>query len=238
MRLTVGPLPAAVYWRRRLLVLSVLVLVILAIVYACTGGSQAGDQAEPGASDPAASATTDPSATPTDDASGDPAEPATATTTPSPTAPPTPSAFTLPVAAVTGPCTNSELELTASANPSNPTVGVGANFTLKIKNISSRTCVRDIGGAMQELILRQSDGVIVWSSDDCGANNDHFDEEFVPGHERTFTRRWDGYVTRDGTGQPACGLAVKPNTGNYELVARLGDLLSAPAPVDVNSSGA
>lgn len=220
MRLTVGPLPAAVYWRRRLLVLSVLVLIILAIVYACTGGSEAGDQAEPAPSDPETGSPT-----------------ATATTTPSRTVTPTPTAFTLPVAAATGPCTNSELELTAVANPSNPTVGVGADFTLKIKNISNRTCVRDIGGAMQELMLRRGD-VIVWSSDDCGANNDHFDEQFAPGHERTFTRRWDGYVTRSGSGEPACGLAVKPDTGSYELVARLGDLTSTPVTVDVNSSGA
>jgi hypothetical protein len=226
MPLTVGPLPAAVYWRRRLLVLGVLLLVILGIVYACTTGAGAGNQADPG-----------PTVTGTPDPTGSADATATPAPTPSPTASPTPTAFTLPVTDATGPCTDAEIELVAGASPSNPTVGVGADFSLRIKNISNRTCVRDIGGAMQELQLLQGD-LIVWSSDDCGANQDHFDETFTPGHERTFTRRWDGYVTRSGAGETLCGSGVKPNAGNYELVARLGNQTSAPLAVDVNSSGA
>jgi len=226
MRLTVGPLPAAIYWRRRLLVLAALVLVVVAIIYACTSGPGTGNQAGP---EP--SRTTVPASAPAS------SESATPTTTPSPTPSPTPTAFTLPAANPTGPCAATEMELIATAAPTNPTVGVGADFSLTVKNISNRTCLRDIGGAMQELQLRLGEQ-IVWSSDDCGANQDHFDETFAPGHERTFTRRWDGYITRDGTGNPICGSQVKPDAGNYHLVARLGDDTSPPTPVDVNSSGA
>jgi hypothetical protein len=130
MRLTVGPLPAAVYWRRRLLVLGALLLIILGVVYAFSGGPGAGNRAGPG---PNGSMTQSLTPTPTDPAS------ATPTATPSPTPSPTPTAFTLPVADPTGPCGDAEIDLTVAASPSNPTVGVGADFSLTVKNIANRT---------------------------------------------------------------------------------------------------
>src|SRR5262249_25583714 len=39
MRLTVGPLPAAVYWRRRAAVLGGLLVIVLLIVYSCAGST-------------------------------------------------------------------------------------------------------------------------------------------------------------------------------------------------------
>src|SRR5690348_2708657 len=39
MKLTVGPLAPAVYWRRRVLVIAGLLVVVLAIVYACRGAT-------------------------------------------------------------------------------------------------------------------------------------------------------------------------------------------------------
>lgn len=232
MRLTVGPLPAAVYWRRRLLVLGALVLVILGIVYACTGGAGAGNQADPGAES---------TATPTPSGSADATTSPTPTRspTPSPTASPTPTAFTLPVSQATGPCTNEEIQLAVSASPPSQTVGVGGTFFLKIKNTSQRTCMRDIGSEPQELQLRQADR-IVWSSDDCRdpESSYNFDQQFPPGHEVPFTWQWDGFVTRSGAGEVLCGSGVKPDTGHYELVARLGDKFSDPFRLDVNSSGA
>ena len=42
MNLTVGPLPPAVYWRRRALVAGVLVLLILVVAYSCGGSSGSG----------------------------------------------------------------------------------------------------------------------------------------------------------------------------------------------------
>ena len=39
MRLTVGPLPSAVYWRRRAVVLGALLLLVIVLVYSCSGWS-------------------------------------------------------------------------------------------------------------------------------------------------------------------------------------------------------
>src|SRR5262249_1393218 len=156
MRLTVGPLPSAVYWRRRLVVLGGAGLVALIIVYAFTGGPD-GSSAAPATT--AAAGNTHPGPAPRPATPPPPPHPP-----PPPTPTPTPSAFPLPAADPTGPCTDAELQLTASANPADLTVGQGATFTLTIKNISNRTCTRDIGSAPQELQLKLGDK-LVWSSD-------------------------------------------------------------------------
>ncbi|HEY7224388.1 MAG TPA: hypothetical protein VH561_12485 [Micromonosporaceae bacterium] len=227
MRLTVGPLPPAVYWRRRMLVLGGLLLVVLVIVYACTGGPPAGGSAAPS---PGSSA----SATPADSASASPA----------------PTAFTLPVntptTAATAGCTDDEIGLTAAATPatvhvSNGQVGPVAEFTLKIRNISTRTCVRDIGSVPQELQLRTQDGTVIWSSDDChpaGYDDYSKNQTLTPGWERSYTVSWNGYRTRSDVGSPTCEPSATsvPSAGGYELVARLGTKLSATAPVAISIS--
>src|SRR5512138_869732 len=138
MRLTVGPLPAAVYWRRRAVVLVGLAMIVLVISYAC-GGPSSG-------------------AGPTTQPSGSASPTPTPTTTllrpevPRPSAAP-PSAFTLPVPALTGPCTDAEMEVTATAGAPEVPRGQPLAVTIKIKNISTRTCTRDIGADVQELRL-------------------------------------------------------------------------------------
>ena len=59
MNLTVGPLPPAVYWRRRALVAGVLVLLILVVAYSCGGSSGSG------ATGPRSSANTPTTSSPT-----------------------------------------------------------------------------------------------------------------------------------------------------------------------------
>src|ERR1044071_27641 len=98
MRLTVGPLPAAVYWRRRVVVLLGLAMVVLVISYSCSGnqGPVAGAGTQPPHAAP-------PTPTPTPSLP----HPSTAPARPSQ------SAFTLPVGGATGPCTDPEMEGTA-----------------------------------------------------------------------------------------------------------------------------
>src|SRR3954452_12972344 len=103
MRLTVGPLPAAVYWRRRAVVLVGLAVLVLIASYACGGPttSNAGAQRTP---------------TPTPTASHfATATPITHTPPPQTTTPP-PTAFSLPTGSAVIPCTDDELELTAGAD--------------------------------------------------------------------------------------------------------------------------
>lgn len=231
MRLTVGPLPAAVYWRRRAVVLAGVLLIGLIIFYACTGPS-----AEPGANPSSSS-----SPTPTSTRSPSPsATPSPAATSARPSASPSPSAFVLP--GRTGACSDNELALTASASSNTVSRGSIIQFRITIKNVSSRTCVRDIGGAAQELQLRMKDSeLVVWSSDDIcppQPDSDHFEQEFAPGFQRVFERNWNGARTRDANGDPDCSVALMVDPGVYDLVARLGNILSEPYRIQVQSSGA
>ncbi|MBX6748205.1 MAG: hypothetical protein IRY85_00800 [Micromonosporaceae bacterium] len=232
MRLTVGPLPAAVYWRRRLLVLGALVLIVVGIVYACTRGSDADEQLSP---DPASQTSESPSPTAT----------TTPTTSPSPTLSPTPTAFTLPVSDPTGPCTDDEIELTASVSQTTLVVGQGATFTLTIKNISNRSCVRDIGSIPQELQLRRADGTVAWSSDDCRDEqvygpDYHFNETLPPDFVKKFDIYWNGYRSRTGNDTTSCEPSdqAKPDADTYTLVARLDTKFSQPVQVVIRTSPA
>jgi len=245
MRLTVGPLPPAVYWRRRALVLGVLVLIGFLVAYYVTGSKNVGPAGPLGnqslatatATHPSTqTTTTPPTVSPTQTSTGTP----TATSTPTETATgggTSPETSTAAVPPVSGPCTDAEIQLTATASPTDVVVGQGAKFTLVAKNVSQRTCNRNIGSIPQELQLRQGD-TVVWSSDACsGAYLYDFDQVFTPGYTKAFPIDWNGYRNQGGSAMQPC-LAIPANLpapGRYELVARLGGLFSAPVPVTIHS---
>jgi hypothetical protein len=216
MRLTVGPLPATVYWRRRAVVLVGLAMIVLVVSYACGGPDPNADAGV------AAGASSSESATPTTTLLR-PEVPATTTS-----AAPSPSAFTLPVPATTGPCTDAELDVVATAAAPEVQREQPLAVTITIKNISTRSCNRDIGADMQELRLNDpATKRIVWSSDDCNPNHGSDDRAFAPGQEETFTLTWLGLSSRGGDGTEVCN-APAPTANTYELVARLDQKYSAP----------
>jgi hypothetical protein len=215
MRLTVGPLPAAVYWRRRAVVLLGLAMVVLVISYSCGGnqGPVAGAQTQP-------TRTATPTLTPTPT----PSLLHPTTTTPRPSQ----SAFTLPVGGATGPCTDAEMQVTAKASTSTVQRGQAVDVTISIKNASRRTCGRDIGADMQELRLMDGD-TIIWSSDDCNANKGSNVHSFAPGKQVSYTLTWNGHRSRTGAGSKVCvATAPTPDPAVYQLIARLDAKLSAP----------
>lgn len=222
MRLTVGPLPAAVYWRRRVVVLLGLAMVVLVISYSCSGNQG-----------PVAGAGTQPTRT------------ATPTPTPTPTpsllhpttARPSQSAFTLPVGGATGPCTDAEMQVTATAAAATVQRGQAVEVTITIKNASRRTCGRDIGADMQELRLMDGD-TIIWSSDDCNANKGNNVHSFAPGRQVSYTLTWNGHRSRTGAGSKDCRAnAETPDPNVYQLVARLDAKLSDPFALRVRDPG-
>jgi hypothetical protein len=231
MRLTVGPLPSGVYWRLRLVVLLGIVLVVSVVVFACQGGG-ADPLANPGATTDASSQLSPSQSA----ATTGPAEPS-----PSPTTSPSPTPFTLPVNNATGPCADTELEVSVQTSAAEYNQGSLIVFTLKIKNISNRTCNRDIGGAMQEIQIREhGTDKVFWSSDDCnGDTTTHWDQTFPAGFERTFDRNWNGHRTRTDSGNTCIEAdSTRLPIGTYDLVARLDQKLSTPVEIKVSSSRA
>jgi hypothetical protein len=241
MRLTVGPLPPAVYWRRRLAILGALLLVVVVFLYACSGGdggknggkgggqngTQSGSQpARPGRTpspSPGPSGSAPPSALPPlgslPPEGGEPVDQGAAS----------PGADgSLAPAGASGLCTDEEMVVTAV--PQAPSVARGAyvNFTLKIKNNSNRTCTRDVGADAQELFLLDASKAKMWSSDACDAQHGGDVRTFRPGIEAQFFVTWDGKATSSG-----CAGRPLPAAGRYQLVGRLSGKLSEPVPLEV-----
>lgn len=239
MKLTVGPLPPAVYWRRRAIVLGGLLLIILLIVYSCgsnpsnAGGSQgahAGSDASSSAPIVPAPSTSSLPLGPSVSASA-PATPSTKPTasTAPPTAGPSPKASGAD-------CVDSEILVTTSIGPTSPTAGklqYGGTFILKlqIQNTSSRTCTRDVGSVAEELMIKHGDALI-WSSDDCssGGPKPHDVRTFHPGDAVSATVQWSSY---DITTRGCKASATPAPAGSYDLIGRVGTKTSIPKAFEI-----
>lgn len=219
MRLIVGPLPAAVYWRRRAMVLGALLAVVLMVTLAVRGTGSGGAQNTAATSSPTVSApATEPSvaASPSPDDVIAPASEVSAS----------PSTAETETEADPEQCTDSEIKVTAKAAQTTLKRGADLYITLLVKNVSERTCTRDVGADMQELRILKSTEKI-WSSDDCGGPKGHEVRQFPPNHERSYTVVWNGKSSS------ACEKTAKrvpdgpvPPAGEYRLYARVGTAIS------------
>lgn len=232
MRLTVGPLPPAVYWRRRVVVLGAGLLFLIVLLYSCTGSGNTGATPEGKStstpSSPAAGpASTGSAPTPQSTGPGVSADPGAAAG-PTPTWEP-PVAPAVP-AVDDGTCTDAELSVIPVALPATVQRGAVVDLTLKVKNTSQRTCSRDVGADVQELFIK-SGAEKIWSSDTCGTGKGSDVQSFTPGFERSYQLAWNG---RD-TSRCANGLAdgPAPSPGTYQVFARVGTRLSGPVRLTV-----
>jgi hypothetical protein len=228
MRLTVGPLPPAVYWRRRAVILGTLLLLVLVLVYSCSDASDAARRKRvltPTTASPSGSPSTPvftPSGGLTDGAGGDPAVGAS----PSAAATSTPAAPDAP--AQTGPCTDAEMAISAVAEPGSAARGAFVRFTLRIRNISDRSCTRDVGADPQELYVQDGSKVKVWSSDTCNPLHGTDVRTFKPNDVAEFYVVWNGKANNAG-----CTNQQPPPAGTYQLVGRLATKLSEPGPLEL-----
>jgi hypothetical protein len=224
MRLTVGPLPPSVYWRRRAIVLAGALLVLFLVAQACMAataspdGGASGNGTPPPASSPPAGPPLGPAN------AGMPAEPPTDTED-QPPAPP----------AVTGDaCEDGEMVITAEAERTGFAAGEPVRFTIRIQNSSGRSCVRDIGGDLRELYLIRGTGANkVWSTQHCGGPTGSDERELPPGFETTYFIVFDGRAstTCDSDEEPA---GPQVAAGDYQLFARLGTVYSEPLRITIS----
>lgn len=127
-------------------------------------------------------------------------------------------------------CTDAEMSVTPV--PASATVkrGTPVVIRLKIKNISARTCSRDVGADPQELYLDQG-ARKYWSSDTCSTTHGSDVREFTPGAEREYSVTWNGRQSSKCDAGQAAGPAPIP--GQYELRARLGTKISDPVTLTI-----
>jgi hypothetical protein len=227
MRMTVGPLPPAVYWRRRVVVLGGLLLVFILLVYSCgsSGKSDASsNKASTSGSGSSASVGTE---TEPSTGAGSATPTAVASTSAAPTASPSKGDAAPDGSTATSIdpslCTDDEMLITPVPASKQLPAGATLLITIKIKNKSSRTCKRDVGADLQELYIMVRGGAQkVWSSDDCGGPRGNDLEQFAPSFERAYSVSWNGRSSTTCTNQKA------PTPGEYQLYGRLGTERSAP----------
>ncbi|HTJ39423.1 MAG TPA: hypothetical protein VL738_39860 [Dactylosporangium sp.] len=221
MKLTVGPLPAGIYWRRRAIVGGV-VLVAAILLWTSCGGSDPADEQRTRMAASAGAPTS--SAAPSNsfqrpivgDASTSSAPPLAVTSSAAAS-----NTTTVP------PCADADLSLVAAADQVVQYRGAYLKFHLKVKNVTNHDCSRDIGADMQELYL-QSGNDKMWSSDSCNPPKGTEVSVLKPNIEVSFENTWDGKANKDG-----CSNRTAPPAGKYELVARLDTKVSSPVQIQL-----
>ncbi|MBJ7454286.1 MAG: hypothetical protein JHC71_19685, partial [Blastococcus sp.] len=225
----VGPLRARVYWRRRLVVLAVLLAVVgvgaWGTVLLLTGGTDGADGAvaeRTAAPSMPALATVVPSlsAVRTPVPLPAPAElAAAAESAAAKTPPPAPA----PVAG--GPCTDEMLTIEVRT-PGSAAVGSKPVFELVVTNAAAVPCVRDLDKGLQELIMLDGGGARVWGSNDCFPESGADVRTLAPGEVVVFPVVWGGLAST-----PACAADRNPPPpGAYAVRGRLDTTSSPDAP--------
>jgi hypothetical protein len=218
----VGKLPAAVYWRRRLLLLAGVLAVLggaaWLVVTVVAGRDGAGS----------ASAATRQRPVP---ALERVVPPFTAIATPTPPSitaaiPAADAVAAAPAPVAGGPCTDDMIALEVRA-PAGAAVGSKPTFELVVSNTSAVPCVRALDKGLQEIQLFDSSGNRVWGSNDCFPEQSSDPRTLAPGEVVSVPIVWGGLTSEPTCTAPRAG----PTPGNYLVRARLDTKSSPDVPV-------
>jgi hypothetical protein len=218
----VGELPAAVYWRRRLVVLAILLAILggggwlgFALATGRIGGGSSGTAAE--ASQTAVRTPALERVVPSLTGVRTPTAPASTTAAPRPTA---------AAAAPGGACTDEMIALTVRA-PATVAVGSKPTLELVVRNAAEVPCVRELDKALQEIVLLDGAGRRLWGSNDCFPEAGPDTRTLAPGATVAFPLVWGGL-----TSEPTCTAPrTPPSPGTYVLRGRLDTKISTDTPV-------
>jgi hypothetical protein len=249
-----GPLPAAVYWRRRWVAVGSAVVVVVLLAWAIAALTSSPDESDtarpssraavsapqeaspPPAAPPSAAllpATSPASAqltTATQPGAAGSTPPTPSSTpesgsaTPTPTSSPVPSTTQAPPADPVA-CTDKMIAVRAEVDGPEHRVGERASLRLVVTNSSDQPCVRDLDPGRQEIVVWSADGSErLWSSNDCSSAKGADLRTLAPGEPVSFSVRWAGRTSAPGC--PERREVVPP--GEYRLLTRVDDVISPP----------
>ncbi|HEX2773428.1 MAG TPA: hypothetical protein VHN18_13500, partial [Micromonosporaceae bacterium] len=127
-------------------------------------------------------------------------------------------------------CTDDEISVAATPAQDTAPPGGSVEITLQIKNVSKRTCTRDLGSLQQELYLKLG-AQKVWSSDTCSTGRDSDVKSLEPNIVHQYQLTWNGRDSTKCAGGVASG--PYPAPGSYLVFGRVGSKLSEPAPLSI-----
>ncbi|MFN2494967.1 MAG: hypothetical protein ABR608_03520 [Pseudonocardiaceae bacterium] len=115
--------------------------------------------------------------------------------------------------------------LTAQPGAAEYGPGQPRELRMVVANVGLVPCRRDLDPALQEMVVLAADGARLWSSNDCYGRGGFSERVLQPGEQLVSSVVWGGRTSQPGC--PAQREAVP--AGDYQLVAKLGQLTSPPA---------
>ena len=212
----VGRLPARVYWRRRLVVLVVLIALL-------GGGAWFAvrllDPPGEGSTGSSAARTSRPVPTP----ALEQVLPSLASVRTPQTGTPSPDVRRshAPVSAAPtagGRCTDDMITLSMRA-PTRVPAGGTPTLEIVVRNVSTVPCVRRLDKDLQEVVLFDAAGDRVWGSNDCRPEKSDVSRTLAPREGVALEIVWSGLTSRPG----CAGERTTPEVGVYVLRGRLDD---------------
>ena len=194
----VGPEPASVYWRRRIIVIIGILVVLGLLAWLVSLANPNEPTAAPANSEP-------------------PSDPLPTLTSAAPTTSASPS-----TSVAGAPCADTDITVSVTTDQQTYSVGGPVEFVMKISNTGTVPCVRDVGTLANTFVIT-SGGFDVWNSDACSSGDESQEEEIPAGEAFAVKGTWDGTVTANG-----CENATPAEAGAYQVEASNGDVVSEP----------
>ncbi|MGH3322113.1 MAG: DUF4232 domain-containing protein [Streptosporangiaceae bacterium] len=210
----IGPLPPRTYWRRRALILCVVLAVVGLAAWACTATGDAHRNGRAPADARAALPTALPTVTTT----------VTVTATPrsSPSSSASPSARAGPSARAAGPapCGEDDLAVSAEAGEDSYAPKQRPAFTVHVENSGDGPCRVDVGSKSLSLVITSGHDHI-WSTDDCAKHAKSATRTLKPGKSYETTITWK---RRRSSPEECKGEGETAKPGWYVATPRVGDI--------------
>jgi hypothetical protein len=146
-------------------------------------------------------------------------EPGAVAATPAPTVL-QPTAQPVTPAVAEGECSDADTSIRVEIDRETTAVGEGIHINMVVKNVSTKTCKRDVGSGANEVTVI-SGPALIWSTDHCNPNTDKDLVELAPGQEWSVKVVWIGKQTATG-----CKVTNMADPGAYWAHGRNGSLNS------------
>jgi len=216
----VGPERPGTYWRRRALVLGVVLLVVVVVVLIVVGRGNGAPAAGPTPGGGASSGAADAGA---GSGSGSASSGASGSASGAPSSSPTPSAAARKDGAA---CATDQIALTPVLDKRVYGAGEDPKIAMSIKNTGSNSCHMDLGSAQQVLTIT-SGKEQYWSSKDCQTGGTDQDVTLKAGQQLTTPAiAWDR-TRSSATTCDAARASVTAGGASYHLQVAMGEITSA-----------
>lgn len=129
-----------------------------------------------------------------------------------------------------GDCASSAISVSVTTDAESYTIGSPVTLAMRISNQGKAACKRDVGALANEVYITDIDGAVVWSSDACQSDAKPQVVVMQPGSVFGNTQTWGGL----NIGRDCTSAAPDVAPGNYLAYARNDTVISKPFAFTIN----